>query len=97
VGREITKELADKIAKKLQAVQLSPGGAHVLMGIYHNGLLVAQFGIRRGSEKDKGHDHVQKQIKVSTRFAKELAICTKSREQWINLMIEKGFIEEESV
>jgi len=96
MARIITKELAEKIAKKLQAKTLpsSPKSAHDVMGIFHNQILIASFGIRRGSEKDKGHDHVQKEIRVSSRFAKELGICTKSREQWIAAMIEKGVIPQ---
>ena len=92
MGREITKQLAVRIAKKLRAKLLSTRGAHDLMGVFHNEILVATFGIRRGSEKDKGHDHVPKEIRVSTRFAKELGICTKSREEWIAEMIAQGHI-----
>jgi len=92
VSRQITKELAEKIAAKLGAVLLSGKRAHDLMGVYHNDILITQFGIRRGSEKDKGHDHVQKDLKVSTRFAKELGICTKSREHWVKEMQAKGII-----
>jgi hypothetical protein len=93
MSRQITKELAEKIATKLGAV-LMPGKnhAHDLMGVYHNDSLITQFGIRRGSEKDKGHDHVQRDLRVSTRFAKELGTCTKSRDQWIKEMQDKGII-----
>lgn len=93
MSRQITEELAEKIARKLEATSLSSAGAHELMGIHYGGVLIASFGIRRGSEKDKGHDHVQKHLKVSTRFAKELGICTKSKEQWIAEMISKGHID----
>ncbi len=93
MGRQITKELAEKIAKKLKARLISSAGPHDMMGVYHGDRLIKRFSLRRGSEKDKGHDHVQKDIGVSTRFAKELAICTKSREQWVELMIRKGEIE----
>jgi hypothetical protein len=92
MSRQITKELAQKIARKLKARSIGAGGAHDIMGVYHGETLIASFGIRRGSEKDKGHDHVQKERGVPTRFAKELGICTKSREQWIELMIAKGEI-----
>ena len=93
MARQITRELAEKIAAKLKAIPISKGGAHEIMGVYQGRQLIASFGIRRGSEKDKGHDHVQKELNVSTRFAKELAICTKSRDQWVALMIEKGFVD----
>ena len=92
MARVITKDHAEKIASKLRATVLSTSGVHDMMGVFHDGKLIASFGIRRGSERDKGHDHVQKEIKVNTRFAKDLAICTKSQAQWIELMKAKGWI-----
>jgi hypothetical protein len=77
---EITKEYAENIAHKLLAKDESkPRSEHDEMVVYHEGRFVARFGIRRGSKKSSGHDHVQKNLNVPTRFAKELATCTKSR------------------
>jgi hypothetical protein len=84
MARVITKELAVKIAAKLKAVDESkPNAPHENWCVYHNGQLVVHFGIRRGSSWDQGHDHVQKALNVTTGFAKELAICTKSREDYL--------------
>jgi hypothetical protein len=81
---EITKEYAENIAHKLGAVDESKHGSeHDEMVVYHEGRYVARFGIRRGSKKNAGHDHVQKNLNVSTRFAKELATCTKSRLEYL--------------
>jgi hypothetical protein len=81
---EITKEHAESIATKLLAKDESkPRSEHDEMVVYHEGRFVARFGIRRGSKKNSGHDHVQKNLNVSTHFAKELATCTKSRLEYL--------------
>lgn len=87
MARIITKERALQIVKKLKAVDESPSNAaHQKWCVYHDGKLVAHFGVRRGSSKDEGHDHVQKSLNVSTGFAKELAICTKSQDDYLRKM-----------
>ena len=96
MARIITKELAKKIAAKLRATITKGQGAHDLAEVWHEGMLIASFGLRRGSEKDKGHDHVPSEIFVNAFFAKQLAQCPKSRSQWIELLIEKGYVEAES-
>jgi hypothetical protein len=73
------RDLRKKV-EELRAKSMEGGGAHEIVAVYSGEKLVASFEIRRGSEKDKGHDHVQKELAVPTRFAKELALCTKSRE-----------------
>jgi hypothetical protein len=84
MARIITKELAIKIRDKLEGRAITTkNAAHDVYGIYHNDQLIAQFGIRRGSSKDAGHDHVQKELNVSTGFAKQLAICTRSRDDFL--------------
>jgi hypothetical protein len=84
MARIITKERALQIVKKLGAIDESkPNSVHQEWCVYYNGQLVANFGVRRGSSWDAGHDHVQKALDVSTGFAKELAICTKSRDDFL--------------
>jgi hypothetical protein len=78
MARIITKELAIKIRDKLHAVLIPQrSSAHDVYGIYYEGQIIATFGIRRGSEKDKGHDHIPRDINVSTGFAKQIGICNK--------------------
>ncbi|MFZ1935853.1 MAG: hypothetical protein WCB27_19050 [Thermoguttaceae bacterium] len=89
----ITKELAEKIAAKLQAVSsLKKNRPHDLFLVYHENRLIAHFGIRRSSKKDQGHDHVPGEIHVSPNQARLLAQCPMSREEWIAEMIRKGVI-----
>jgi hypothetical protein len=84
MARIITKELAIKIRDKLDGRPIiTKNAVHDVYGIYHNGQLIAQFGIRRGSSKDSGHDHVQKELNVSTGFAKQLGVCTKQRDDYL--------------
>jgi hypothetical protein len=89
----VTKELALSIAEKLGAVK-HPGKnrPHDLYVIYHGETRVAQFGIRRASQKDKGHDHVPAEIHLSPRKARLLGQCPMSKEEWVAEMTEKGFV-----
>lgn len=91
MARVITKELAEKIAVKLGAVYCDTG-AHKMAFIYHEGKLVASFGIRRGSNKEQGHDHVPGEVNLSTGKAKRLGQCPMSKEQWIEEMRAKRLL-----
>ncbi len=85
----ITKELAIQIAKKLK-VKMVSRKAHDIAVVEHKGRMIAQFGIRRGSRKDMGHDHIPSQIYVSARDARLLGECPLSRSDWIKIVTEKG-------
>jgi hypothetical protein len=85
----ITREIAEKIAYKLKATFVSKK-RHDIAQIYHEGKLVALFGIRRGSKKDEGHDFIPSQIFVTTAQAKLLGQCPLLREDWIQILREKG-------
>ena len=96
MSRQITKELAKSIVKKLDAQPIkSVSTKHDMFGVYHEGAIIATIGIRRGSEKDQGHDHVQSQIYVNTYFAKLLGQCPKKRADWIAELRNKGHIDDE--
>ncbi len=86
----ITKELALRIARKLDAEIVGRNKPHDIALVRHQGKLVAQFGIRRGSSKNTGHDHIPGQIFVSPRDARLLGQCPLSREEWIRIVSEKG-------
>lgn len=90
---QITKQMAKKIAKKLKAtIDSESSSSHDHAMILHEGALVADFGIRRGSRRDAGHDHIIEELQINAHFAKELASCPKSREDWIDAMRDKGVI-----
>ncbi len=89
----ITKELALAIAKKLKAnVIKRKKGNHDIAQIFHNDKLVTSFGIRRGSRKNLGHDHIPEQLFLRTRDTKLLGQCDLSREDWIKIVKEKNMI-----
>jgi hypothetical protein len=89
----ITKELALKIARKLEAtIKERSGKAHDIALVYHGGRLVAQFGLRRGSKKDMGHDHIPSQIHVRPSQARLLGQCPMTREEWLRILAERGLL-----
>ncbi len=89
----LNQESAFTIARKLEAEIITRRKAHDLALIYHEGVVVAKFGIRRG-RKDLGHDHIMGDIFLSPRGARRLASCEMSRDEWIELLIEKGYLHE---
>lgn len=89
----ITKQLAEAIAIKLRAVvKRRKRKAHDLAVIYHGDLRVVSFGIRRGSRRDAGHDHVMSDLHLSPHDCRRLAQCPMSREEWIAVMTDRGVI-----
>ncbi|MCE9532973.1 MAG: hypothetical protein K8T89_17885 [Planctomycetes bacterium] len=90
----ITKELAEKIAKKLGAT-IHKDGAHQRAEVWFNGVLIASFGIRHGSSKELGHDHIPDEIFLSKGKAKRFGQCQMSMEQWIAHLRTIGELPEE--
>lgn len=88
----ITKELALKIARKLGAKFDEGLKAHDLALVYHEGRLIAQFGIRRGSSKDLPHDHIPDDLHLRPREARLLGQCPLSRDEWIKILTRKNLI-----
>ena len=80
----ITKQQTRTIIKKLKAVDVTgPSDAHDMYAIYHNGLLVASFGVRRSSKKDMPHPHVPGDLQVNEHYVREMVSCNKNREDWL--------------
>ena len=88
----LTKDDALAIAKKLKGDVQTGRKAHDYCCVKHDGKFVCRFGIRRGSSRDAGHDHIPNELHVSPRIAKGLAICTVSRDEWIHRMQEKNLL-----
>ena len=81
---QITKELALKIVAKLEAQFITTrSSAHDEYGVFHNDQMIASFGVRRSSTKNKGHDHIPTELGVGPHFAKDLARCPKSRDDFL--------------
>ena len=90
---QITKEHAEKIARKLEAV-IEPGKQHDLAKIYHKSKKIAQYGIRRGSKKDAPHSYISEQLHITKAQGLDLARCPLSRAEWIAILMDKGVIDE---
>ena|SRR5437868_3130601 len=87
----LTKDHAIDIANKLGAV-VNKRGAHQIAIIYVNGVFVASFGIRHGSRRDAGHDHIPRDIHFPPNKCRRLAECSVTRDDWIEAMREQGLI-----
>lgn len=87
----LNKSHAEAIARKLGA-SYKEGREHTIAVLHVNGLYIAQFGIRRGSKKDQGHDYIAKQIYYPTAKCLKLAQCTLNRPDWIKALQERGLI-----
>lgn len=88
--RNFTKQHAQTIATKL-ACHLSEGKAHTIAEVFEGEVLVARFGIRRGSG-ELGHDHLPSELHLRRKECKELHDCTLDRHGYIRLMRERGEI-----
>jgi len=89
----ITREHADKIVKKLKAVDESKkNSVHDTYVVYHNDLEIASFGVRRGSKKDLPHGHIPDDLHIRLRQCLDLARCPLSREAWIKLLQDRGLV-----
>lgn len=89
----LTKDDAEAIAKKLKAT-IRPGSKHDLAVIEYGERRIAQFGIRRGSRRNQGHDHIPAAIHVPPRDAIRLSQCPMSFEDWVTRMRDRGLIVE---
>jgi hypothetical protein len=58
---------------------------------YHHDIIVACFGIRRGSG-EQGHGHIPGQLHLGPHETKRLAECSLSTDEWIEKMREKGLL-----
>ena len=92
MARQLTKELAEKIRRKLKGRRGKKSGAHQLYNVFDDDgtTLITTLSIRHGSEKDLGHDHLQDDLHLNSFKAKELARCSMSRDEWIDFLIQNG-------
>jgi hypothetical protein len=94
VARIVTKHHALNIASKLKAKLIvgKKQRPHDLYAVYENDVLVTNFSIRRGSNKEAGHDHIPGQLFLGPKAARDLAQCPMSREEWIKEVRRMGKI-----
>ncbi len=81
----LNKVHAEIIAEKLGATY-EEGRDHTIAKLYVDNIRIGQFGIRRGSKKDQGHDYIPQQIFFPTGQCLKLAQCTLNRPDWIKAL-----------
>jgi hypothetical protein len=91
----INKDHANSIAKKLGAIIDTGKKAHDIACVYHKGVLIATFGIRRGSDRNLGHGHIPKDLHLSPRQTLLLAQCPMSLEQWLDVLRDGGWLDDD--
>lgn len=91
----INKEHALKIKKKLKAKEQGnvKNRPHEPYAVYHDNVLIAEFGIRRGSNKELGHDHLPEHLYLKPSECLRLAQCSITRNEWLEMMKNQGLIE----
>ncbi len=93
--RIITKELALRIIDKLKAKKVRSGKAHDDYAFEYNGRIILQTSLRRGSEKDIGHDHMPGDLGMGPGKTKLFAQCNVTMKQYIKILKGQGLIEAE--
>jgi hypothetical protein len=88
----INKEMALIIVKKLHAVLEKSKKAHDVYKVIKDGKMIAIFGVRRGSSKDLGHDHMPSQLHISAHQAKALGLCPWNDKDYFNEIQRIGYI-----
>ncbi len=88
----ITRAHADMLVGKLHAEIRSGRKAHDLAVVYHDNVRVASFGIRRGSSKSSGHDHIPHLLHLSPHNCLLLAICDMTVDEWIERLRGLGLV-----
>ncbi len=88
---QFTRKHADLIARKLDCV-MREGKRHTRAAVFENGVLVASFGLRRGS-KETGHDYLPRELHLKQSECWALYECSLTREAYLQLMRERGQLE----
>lgn len=92
---KLNKAHAEAIARKLEAIY-KEGREHTLAILYVDNVRIGQFGIRRGSRKDQGHDYIPRQIFFPAGDCLRLAECTLNRPDWIKALTAQGMLTKPS-
>jgi hypothetical protein len=95
VARIITKELAVKILKKLNASKVRSGKAHDDYQVEYHGVVIVATSLRRGSEKDLGHDHMPGDLHIGPGQARRLGQCPLSKQAYLQILRENGLLPDE--
>jgi hypothetical protein len=90
----LNKDHAKSIARKLHAT-IYDNGAHDLAVVEYKGVEIVSFGIRKGSAKELGHGHLPEDLHINQYQCRKMAECFITERAYIQILIEKGIIEED--
>jgi hypothetical protein len=89
--KKFVQDDAWAIQAKLKAEVVKGSRHHTHVRFWHDGKVVIQFGIRRGSG-ELGHGHLPKNMQLSQPECRQFRICTLSVERYIEILKKKGVI-----
>ena len=93
MARIVNKELAEKIVKKLGAKpsrSRRPGSPHELYDFEVGGVLVLTLSLRRGSNRESGHDHIPEELHLRPHNASKFGQCNITLKQYLEMLIQSG-------
>lgn len=96
MAKQITREIAQKVVRKLKAKKAASAGkgkAHTHYDVFGaDGEIILSFSVRHGSQKNLGHDHLMGDLYTNAHNVKRLANCTYSRKKYLEYLKELGTI-----
>ena len=88
---QFTKKHAEAIADKLGCSR-HEAKAHTQAELFHNGKMVAHFGIRRGSG-EVGHDYLPSELHLRQKECRELYDCALTKDGYLQILSERGLLK----
>lgn len=87
---KLNKQHAKKIISKLKGESSKTTCKHHDMYDIFNedGEYLTSLGLSHSPKKDKGHGHIPDELGVSQKFAMEIGVCTKYRDDWLEEIAE---------
>ena len=89
--KQLVQSDAWAIQEKLKAEVDDSARKHTLVKYRYNGILVFQFGIRRGS-KESGHGYIPNQMKLSQKECREFRQCKITVDAYVDILKSKGCV-----
>jgi hypothetical protein len=103
----ITRDHAELIRNKLSekprkpphvplVIETRKGRQHDIYKFKYREEFVGQFNIRRGSNRNEGHDFIPRQLHLSKREGYDFAICNISLDEYIDMLQEQQLIPQDA-
>jgi hypothetical protein len=87
----LTAQDGFNIAQKLGA-QVTEGRNHTKVLVVIDNVVIGRYGLSRGT-REQNHDYIAKQIgRIGPRRAKQLSLCPLSKEEYVEIIRDKGLL-----